>query len=99
MDTSAGLPRAGEGGEKPGWFLTAGLFGVLAGLLRFVDIWSWWAALWGPLFVLAAASGAHEWRLTARVRWRVGFAAWVLLVVAHLGLVRSLAAVGGLLPF
>ncbi|MFH8894490.1 hypothetical protein [Streptomyces sp. NPDC017949] len=67
-------------------------------MLRLTDVWSWWAALWAPLFVLALGSAAYEWRLTARSHWRLGPAEWVLLAVAHLSLLASLAIASGLLP-
>ncbi|GAA2656111.1 hypothetical protein GCM10010425_83650 [Streptomyces spororaveus] len=71
---------------------------MLATVLRLTDVWSWWIALWAPLFVLALGSAAHEWRLTARSHWRLDPAEWVLLAVAHLSLLASLAMVSGFQP-
>ncbi|WP_158781335.1 hypothetical protein [Streptomyces sp. NRRL S-237] len=45
--------------------------------------------------MLALGSAAYEWRLTARSHWRLGPAEWVLLAVAHLSLLASLAMVSG----
>ncbi|MFD7781885.1 hypothetical protein ACFV4Q_02030 [Streptomyces nojiriensis] len=84
--------------EKPGWGLTVTLFAVLSLVLRLTEVRSWWAVLWGPLFVLAVGSAAYAWRLTARGRWRMGPMEWVFLVVAHLSLVAALARVFGFLP-
>ncbi|MFD3760473.1 hypothetical protein [Streptomyces sp. NPDC058622] len=69
---------------------------MLTTVLRLADVWSWWAILWAPLFVLAVGSAAYEWLLTVRSRWHLGPMEWVLLVVAHLALATSLLLVLGL---
>ncbi|MFB7980882.1 hypothetical protein [Streptomyces vinaceus] len=61
--------------------------------LRLGEVWSWWALLWVPLLVLAIGSLVYEWRLLARSRWRMGLMDWGSLVISHLGLAASLAAV------
>ncbi|MBT2471574.1 hypothetical protein J7E97_27850 [Streptomyces sp. ISL-66] len=71
---------------------------MLTTVLRLADVWSWWAILWSPIFVLAVGSAAYEWRLTVRSRWALGPMEWVLVVVAHLALASSLALILGLPP-
>ncbi|MFD7909624.1 hypothetical protein ACFV30_02705 [Streptomyces sp. NPDC059752] len=98
MNAPSGSPSAVKEEEKPGWGLPVTLFAVLALVLRLTDVWSWWAVLWAPLFVLAIGSVAYAWRLTARSRWRMGPMEWVLLVLTHLSLVAALARIFGFLP-
>lgn len=98
MNASSGLPHAVKEEEKPGWGPAMTYFAVLALVLRLTDVWSWWAVLWAPLFVLAVGSVAYEWRLTARNRWRMRPMEWMLLAVTHLSLVAALARISGFLP-
>ncbi|MFB6825398.1 hypothetical protein ACFCXA_27895 [Streptomyces virginiae] len=98
MSASAGISTPGEKEEKPGWGLPSTVFAVLSLVLRLTEVRSWWAALWAPLFVLAIGVTAYAWRITARLRWRMGPMEWVFLVVTHLGLLLSLARVLGRSP-
>ncbi|KOU15698.1 hypothetical protein ADK52_34555 [Streptomyces sp. WM6372] len=93
MNTPSAASHAAEGQQKPGWFLTASLFGAANAVLGLADVWSWWALLWAPLLVLAVGSAAYEWRLSARSRWRMGPPERVLLAVSHIGCAASLTAI------
>ncbi|MET9959368.1 hypothetical protein ABZ128_09835 [Streptomyces sp. NPDC006326] len=98
MNKSSNAPAphpTDEEKQKPGWGVPVVVLGVVALLLRVVDVWSWWALLWAPLFLLALVLMAFEWRLLARSRRRMGGLDWVLMVVAHLGCAASLAVVLG----
>ncbi|MFE6160753.1 hypothetical protein ACFQ7F_17785 [Streptomyces sp. NPDC056486] len=79
------------------WFPAVFLFGVVFLILRFGGVWPWWPLLWAPLFAVAVAIAAYEWRLVPRNRWRMPVGEWALLVVAHAGCAASLAIVVGLL--
>lgn len=79
--------------EKPGWSLTALLLGAVNAVLTLGGVWSWWALLWLPLLAVGVGAVVYEWRLLARSRWHMGSLEWVFLVVAHVGLAASLAAV------
>ncbi|MEU9148136.1 hypothetical protein [Streptomyces sp. NPDC048349] len=93
MSTPSAAPRPAEAQEKPGWSLTAFLFGTVCAVLRLGGDWSWWALLWAPILVLAVGSAAYEWVLLARHRWRMGLLEWGFLVLSHLGFA---ACLGGL---
>ncbi|WP_329391833.1 hypothetical protein OG625_40915 (plasmid) [Streptomyces sp. NBC_01351] len=71
------------------------LFAVVSAVLRFGGVWSWWALLWAPLFVVAVGFLAYEWRLLARSNWRMRALEWGFLVVAHCGFAVSLAGILG----
>ncbi|AXE28173.1 hypothetical protein C0216_32315 (plasmid) [Streptomyces globosus] len=62
-------------------------------MLRHTTVWSWWTLLWGPLPLLGAATAVHEWRLSARKRWRIGVMEWLALVWANFGFAVCLAGV------
>ncbi|MFK0050115.1 hypothetical protein ACIQU4_39630 [Streptomyces sp. NPDC090741] len=93
MNQPSAAPQSFQEKEKPGWSLLVVLFGVVTVLFRFTGVWSWWALLWAPAFVLAVGFMAYEWRLLARSRWRMSALEWVFLVGAHLGFAASLAAI------
>ncbi|WP_219667382.1 hypothetical protein [Streptomyces bambusae] len=92
MSRTSAAPQSAQEQQKPGWTLVAFLVGAVCAVLRFVDIWSWWALLWAPLLAFAAAATAYEWRVLARQRWRMGPVEWVFLGLTHLGCVAALIA-------
>ncbi|MEV4192232.1 hypothetical protein [Streptomyces toxytricini] len=69
------------------------LFAAVAVVLRHTTVWSWWALLWMPLLLLGVVTTVHEWRLSARNRWRIGVMEWLSLVLTNVGLAVCLAAV------
>ncbi|MFB8396388.1 hypothetical protein [Streptomyces yangpuensis] len=77
------------------WELALLLTGATCAVLRFGGVWSWWALLWIPLLAVTLGCLAFEWQTLARNRWRTGVGEWLLLVVAHLGLVAALAMILG----
>ncbi|WP_158708740.1 hypothetical protein [Streptomyces bikiniensis] len=88
---------AGEGGtadaEKPNWYVTGLLAAIACAVLRLGGVWSWWALLWAPLLLFAVALGAHDWRLMARHRPRLGAYERFVLVTAHLGVAVAVARI------
>ncbi|WP_405787216.1 hypothetical protein OG753_04150 [Streptomyces sp. NBC_00029] len=81
--------------RTPSWSLPVPLTGATCAVLHFGGVWTWWALLWAPLLVATVVCIAYEWRATARTHWRMGFGAWLLLTVAHLGCVAALALLLG----
>ncbi|MFD0723509.1 hypothetical protein [Streptomyces globosus] len=69
------------------------IFALVAVVLRHTAVWSWWALLWVPLLLLGIATTVHDWRLSARNRWRIGLMEWLSLVLANVSLAVCLAAV------
>ncbi|MFJ7775885.1 hypothetical protein [Streptomyces yangpuensis] len=63
-------------------------------MLQFGGVWSWWALLWVPLLAVTIGCLVLEWQALARNRWRMGVGGWLLLSIAHFGLLAACALVG-----
>lgn len=85
-----------DAGDGSGWILVAYLSGMATLSFNFGSVWSWWAAVWAPVFAIAVVIAIREWRLLAANGWRMPVLEWCMLVLAHVCCTAVLANILGL---